>query len=235
MRPSVRTLLAVLLIVGGVSAGFLSYRALHRASSLAITSAAPAGSADSTTTAAAAPAPTSSSRSLPQTLPEVPLADLTGRTRSLAEFRGHPLVVNFWATWCEPCRREMPLLQSMRAQHSAEGLQVLGIAVDSRSAVEQYLRTTTVDYPIFADETLGSAAMSALGLEQVLPVSVFADAQGRIVNVKTGELHRDEADVILAAVQQTSTGRQSLAEARGELAGQLRALAIQRARQSVQP
>jgi len=111
---------------------------------------------------------------------------------------------------------------------------VLGVAVDSRSAVQQYLRATPVGYPILADEDQGSAAVARFGIEPVLPFSVFADAQGRLVAVKIGELHRDEAEAILAHLEQVSRGQQSLPDARRQIAAQLRAFAIQRARHTVQ-
>jgi hypothetical protein len=101
--------------------------------------------------------------------------------------------------------------------------------------VQQYLHTTPVGYPILADTDQGSAAVARFGIEPVLPFSVFADAQGRIVAVKLGELHRDEAEDILAHVQQVTLGRQSLPDARREIAADLHSLAIQRAKQAAQP
>ena len=243
MRLFIRILGTVLLVLCGILAGFLGYRALHRPTLMAVslppappaasstaTSASPTAAGTATAGASAAPA-----ASIPETLPDVRIPDLNGQTRSLRDYLGHPLLVNFWATWCEPCRREMPLLQQLWQQHRAEGLQVLGIAVDTRSAVQQYLRATPVGYPILADEDLGSAAVARFGIEPVLPFSVFADAQGRIVAVKIGELHRDEIDAILVQLQQLTLGREDLPQARQAIAARLHALAIQRARQAVQP
>jgi thiol-disulfide isomerase/thioredoxin len=245
MHPMIRTLVPLLLIVCGILAGFFGYRSLHRATLFPVASqpsapgAGPPAAAATHPTSAPVPAPTGpaappASPAIPDTLPDVHVPDLTGRSRSLSEFRGHPLVVNFWATWCAPCRREMPLLQSLWQQHQAD-LRIVGIAVDSREAVQQYLHTTPVGYPILADSDQGSAALSALGIEPVLPISVFADPQGRIVTVKLGELHRDEAGVILSAVQQVSLGRESVPEARKQLADELRQLAVQRAKRDAQP
>jgi peroxiredoxin len=129
----------------------------------------------------------------------------------------------------------MPLLQSLWQQHQADGVQIVGIAVDSPDAVQKYLHATPVGYPILADTDQGSAAISALGIDPVLPISVFADPQGRIVTVKLGELHRDEADAILSAVQQVSLGHESVPDARKQLADELHQLAIQRAKQGAQP
>lgn len=240
MRLLMRALGTLLLVLCGVLAGFLGYRQLHRPTIVA--QSAPAPTAPASPAAPGAPPPTSAANtaaapasSFPETLPDVSVPDLNGQPRSLHQYLGHPLVVNFWATWCAPCRREMPLLQQLWQQHHAEGLQVLGIAIDSRDAVQQYLHATPVGYSILADTDQGSAAVARFGIEPVLPFSVFADAQGRIVAVKIGELHRDEADAILAQVQQVTLGRQSLPDARRQIAADLHALAIQRAKQTVQP
>ncbi|HEY7930328.1 MAG TPA: TlpA disulfide reductase family protein [Steroidobacteraceae bacterium] len=237
MRLLIRALGTLLLVLCGILAGFLGYRTLHRPTLIAQPEAAAAqqpATAPQATQAPANAAPAAAA-SIPETLPEVQVPDLNGQPRSLRQYLGHPLVVNFWATWCEPCRREMPLLQQLWQQHRAQGIGVLGVAVDSRSAVQKYLHATPVGYPILADVDQGSAAVASFGIEPVLPFSVFTDAQGRIVAVKLGELHRDEAEAILAQVQQVTRGQQTLPEARRQIAAQLHALAIQRAKQTVQP
>ncbi|MGH9919136.1 MAG: TlpA disulfide reductase family protein, partial [Nitrososphaerales archaeon] len=192
--------------------------------------------AAATTGAAAANASGSNAKApaVPETLPDVRMPDLNGTERSLHDFLGHPLIVNFWATWCEPCRREMPLLQQLWTRHRPEGLDVVGIAVDSRAAVQQYLRTTHVGYPLLVGEDAGSAAMARFGIQPVLPFSVFADAKGRIVAVKIGELHQADANFIIAAVEQVTQGRESLPRARAAIAAELKQLAVQRAKQATQ-
>ena len=242
MRLLMRVLGTLLLVLCGVLAGFIGYRQLHRPTIVAQSALAPAAStppaaagAPSSSAAGAASTAAAPASSIPETLPDISVPDLNGQPQSLRQYLGHPLVVNFWATWCAPCRREMPLLQQLWQQHHAEGLQVVGIAIDSRDAVQQYLHATTVGYPILADTDQGSAAVARFGIEPVLPFSVFADTQGNIVAVKLGELHRDEADAILAQVQQVVLGRQSLPAARRQIAADLHELAIQRAKQTAQP
>lgn len=246
MRRLIRTLGTLLLILCGVLAGFLGYRTLHQPTVLALSaglpqtpqpaSAAPAPPGAPAPSLADGPAPLAATqaRSLPETVPDVQIADLNGKPRSLRQYLGRPLLINFWATWCEPCRREMPLLQQLWLAQRAEGLQVLGVAIDSRSAVQQYLRATSVGYPILADENAGSAAVARFGIEPVLPFSVFADARGDIVAVRLGELHRPEAEAILSQVRAVDTGSQSLPEARRQIAATLQQLAIRRAREAVQ-
>jgi thiol-disulfide isomerase/thioredoxin len=235
-----RTALAIVLVtLGGLLGGFLSYRRTHSATVLATSSsrgqspdaAATAASGDSG--ASSEPAAGPPSRPIPDTVPDLKLPDLAGQPRSLHAYRGHPLIINFWATWCAPCRREMPLLQQLRRSYRADRLQVVGIAVDFRSAVADYVRHQPVDYPLLVGEDSGLAAAEQFGMQTVLPFSVFADAGGRIVAVKIGELHQDEAAAILAAMHELAAGRVSLADTRAGISERLRELAVERARSAV--
>ena len=244
MRLLIRALGVVLLVCCGVLIGFLAYRATHRPALVALQSRLDrsmthAGSGSTTITpgpppapaaAAAAAAPQSHAVPVPETVPDVRIPDLAGVTKSLRDYLGHPLIINFWATWCGPCRREMPLLQQLWTQYRPDGLQIVGVAVDSRSAVEQYLKRTDVHYPLLVGEAQGTAAVARFGIEPVLPFSVFADAQGHIVAVKIGELHRAEADYIIAATRAVTAGRETLPQARAAIASELRELAIKRAK-----
>ena len=91
---------------------------------------------------------------------------------------GHrPLIVNFWATWCEPCRREMPLLTALRQEHRADRLEIVGIAVDFRDSVTDFLKKNPLPYPLLVGEEDGIEAAKAFGMQLVLPFSVFVDEQ----------------------------------------------------------
>jgi thiol-disulfide isomerase/thioredoxin len=150
------------------------------------------------------------------------MPDTEGHTRALSEWRGHPLLVNFWATWCEPCRREIPLLQRLRK--SADSLEIVGIAVDTRTAVLPYARQMHIDYPVLIGEDEGMKAVDAFGMQAVFPFSVFCDRQGRIVGLKIGELHPEDAQLILARVDDVDHGRLDLAAARQQVTTGLQAL-----------
>jgi len=182
--------------------------------------------------AARAPPPQSpaQSRVIPMVLPDLALADLSGRTHRLADWSGHPVIVNFWATWCEPCRREIPLLIRLRHERAAAGLAVVGIAVDFRAAVVKYAHNAGIDYPVLIGEDEGLDAVHAFGMELVFPFSVFADQRGRVVAVKLGELHQDEADFILDRVQDIDSGALSLAAARQQIEARLKDFAMERAK-----
>jgi hypothetical protein len=109
----------------------------------------------------------------------------------------------------------------------------VGIAVDFRAAVADYVGRRAVNYPLLIGEDQGLAAAEQFGMQTVLPFSVFADAQGRIIAVKIGELHRDEADYILGAMRAVAAGRLSLPEAHAGIAQRLRELAVERAKAGV--
>jgi thiol-disulfide isomerase/thioredoxin len=231
MPPASRTLVIVLVAAAGVLAGFLSYRSAQPP--VSISAVAPAASAahlaDPDDKAAGAPE-AAPSRPIPDTVPDLRMPDLGGKQKSLRDFLGHPLIINFWATWCAPCRREIPLLQQLRRTYQGDGLAVVGIAVDFRTAVADYVRRQPIDYPLLIGEDSGLAAAEQFGMQTVLPFSVFADAQGRIVALKIGELHRDEADYILATMRGLAAGTLSLPEAHAGIAQRLRELAAERAR-----
>lgn len=168
---------------------------------------------------------------IPEVLPQFELADRDGVKRSLAHWKGQPVAVNYWATWCGPCRREIPLLNALRAERKAQRLEIVGIAVDFRDDVLAYAKTTPIDYPMLIGEEDGLAAVQAMGLTPAFPFTVFADSQQRIVALKVGELHREEADLILDKLIAVDTGRLELAQARAEITAGLKEIATRRAAQ----
>jgi thiol-disulfide isomerase/thioredoxin len=171
---------------------------------------------------------------IPETLPDISLADRAGTLRSLSEWKGQPVVINFWATWCGPCRDEIPLLKALRKERAADRLEVVGIAIDERQAVLKYANDIGIDYPILMGEQDGYEAAERFGVALVLPFSVFADSQSRIVTLKIGELHADEAAFILDRVRDVDANRVSLADARRQIADKLRDFAAERGRKAAQ-
>ena len=167
-------------------------------------------------------------RKIPESVPDLALPDLDGRLHRLTGWAGRPLLINFWATWCEPCRREIPLLKTLRKEHAAKRLEIVGIAIDFRDPVRKYVAAQGMDYPILLGERGGFEAAAAFGMDTVLPFSVFADNQGRIVALKVGELHRDEAELILDRIEALDAGQLSLKAAREESNAGLARLAASR-------
>jgi thiol-disulfide isomerase/thioredoxin len=169
-------------------------------------------------------------RAIPTDVPDISLADPGGVKHSLSEWKGRPLLINFWATWCAPCRREIPLLKTLRQERAADGLEVVGIAVDFRDAVQHYSGEMGIDYPVLVGEQDGLDAIAAFGMDTVFPFTVFTDRKGRIVALKVSELHGDEANFILDRVKSIDAGRLDLATAKKEIADGVAALAAERAR-----
>jgi thiol-disulfide isomerase/thioredoxin len=171
-------------------------------------------------------------RQIPEVLPDFTLATLEGPPRALSSFTQPSLVVNFWATWCAPCRREIPLLRQLRADRGAQGVEIVGVAVDFREDVVRYAAEIGLDYPLLIGEEDGMAAADSFGLDPVFPFTVFADAERRIIAVKIGELHADEADFILDHVAKVNAGALTAEVARKLIADEIRRLDELRSKES---
>ena len=149
-------------------------------------------------------------------MPDIAFADSQGVTRHLSDWTGHPLLVNFWAPWCAPCRQEIPLLEHLSRERAAQGLQVIGVAVDSRAAVLEYARRAAIQYPLLIGEQPGLQAVRSLGMEAVFPFSVFVDAQGRIVTLKLGAFARRSGRAYFSIASTISTRAGSSSTPRAE-------------------
>jgi thiol-disulfide isomerase/thioredoxin len=170
-----------------------------------------------------APAPTPAK--LVATVPAFSLADRDGHMRTLADWQGKALIVNFWATWCAPCRKEIPLLQKLQREHGDEGFQVVGIAVDFRDKVLAYADEMKIEYPLLIGEQEALDAAASFGIEAVgFPFTIFTDNRGRVVAAHMGELTQPQADLILSAVRDVGAGRQTLEQARSVIESGLAAL-----------
>ena len=122
---------------------------------------------------------------------ECPAMD--GDTLALRSFRGQPLVINFWASWCPPCVAEMPLLDSFHRQNSSKGWHIVGLAIDQPKAVRQFLSQHPVTYPIGLANVQGSAMLRAFGNEGGgLPFTLVIDAQGHLLQSKLGKLTEED-------------------------------------------
>ncbi|SHF23528.1 Thiol-disulfide isomerase or thioredoxin [Microbulbifer donghaiensis] len=119
------------------------------------------------------------------------LASNKGDNLRLAEQRGDVIMLNFWASWCGPCRKEMPLLDELNARYAAAGFQVWGVNVDAeRADAEKMLGKIPVDFPILFDS---AGNVSKLYGIDAMPSSVFIDRDGNVRQIHRGYRDGDEA------------------------------------------
>lgn len=148
----------------------------------------------------AAPA-THSPKTSPQALQrllQLRLPDAQGQEVSLAQWQGRTLVVNFWATWCPPCKEEMPAFSRLQQQWQGRGVQFVGIAVDSAENVRRFAAASPVSYPLLVGgngiqelpRELGNQAMG-------LPFTLVIRADGQVHASKLGRLREAELDSLL--------------------------------------
>jgi thiol-disulfide isomerase/thioredoxin len=164
------------------------------------------------------PANTGPVLSAPEELPEFVLADIWGDKHSISEWSARPLLINFWATWCAPCRREMPLLQTLHTEQPITGLTIVGIAIDRQPDVQSYIAEAGVSYQILVGEEDAMAASDLFGLEGLgLPFTVLAAADGKILTVYIGELHANQLATMVEISQAYAGKRIDLTKARAEL------------------
>src|SRR5690606_12012930 len=143
----------------------------------------------------------------PTELPEFTLVDREGEPRSIRSWPGKSLIVNFWATWCAPCRREIPLLKQIHEEYAEQGFQVVGIAVDFREDVLKYADEMRITYPLLIGEQDGLDAINAFGLEaDGFPFTIFTDQQSRIVLTHLGEITEEESKLLLDIINRVNRG-----------------------------
>jgi thiol-disulfide isomerase/thioredoxin len=223
-----RILVALVIVAAAGAGGYFGFRQVANQSgeSAALT---PEASPADIAAAAAQPKPDAPSRTIPDTLPDITLADRDGTPTRLASFAGRPLMVNFWATWCAPCRREIPLLNKIRKERQATNGEIVGIAVDFKEEVLKFTQQVSIDYPLLIGEDDGLAAAEAFGMGMAFPFSIFIDSQNRILTVKIGELHEDEANFAFDRLQDIDRGALTREAAQAQVAAAFKQMAAARA------
>jgi thiol-disulfide isomerase/thioredoxin len=132
-----------------------------------------------------------------------PFTDLSGNSHRLVEWQGKALLCNFWATWCAPCREEIPLLTAAQHQHGAKNLQIVGIAVDNAANVSEFSKSMKIGYPILLADATAIELLRRLGNKGGgLPYTVALDRHGRIAERKLGAYAEAELTATIAGLLQ---------------------------------
>lgn len=123
------------------------------------------------------------------TLLATKLAGLDGKAHRIDDWKGDVRIVNFWATWCAPCRSELPLLSATRQQWRGKGVEVIGVAVDGADDVRSFLAQSGIAYPVLVAQKQGQALMRTNGNAFAsLPFTLLLDGQGHVLQKHAGVL-----------------------------------------------
>ena len=129
--------------------------------------------------------------------PSFTLPDETGAERDFSEWDGRHRLLNFWATWCAPCRREIPLLKTFQDEQGDAGIQVIGVAVDFPEEVTVYAEQAEFNYPILVGQENAMAIAEMSGVEFIgMPFTMIVSREGEFIGAYIGELHRSHLDDI---------------------------------------
>jgi thiol-disulfide isomerase/thioredoxin len=147
----------------------------------------------------ATPQPLSNGVLLGSYRPDFQLASNSGEFLGPADFSGKTILLNFWATWCAPCRQEMPMLMDLQRSHKSAGLQVIGIALDDAQIVRNFIKTFGISYPILvgSEDVFTTSAAYGNG-EGVLPYSVLIDKTGVVRWQYAGIIKHEEISSLLS-------------------------------------
>ncbi len=179
MKHSTQISVVVLLVVGGIASGYYTNHLLKRSSQIDTTK--------------------NSQLSQQQShRPDFQLPDLDGNQRAIDNWNGQVIMVNFWATWCPPCRREMPAFIRLYEDYKDRGFVILGIAIDDPQSVKDFVDPMGVTYPVLLGEEAGINISTAYGNRLgALPFTVFIDRDGRMITSRRTELSYQQAEALI--------------------------------------
>ncbi len=181
--------------------------ALFYAARIPIEAQAPAPAAAVSTTETGAPV-----------YPAFKLLDIDGVERDFSEWDGEHRLLNFWATWCAPCRREIPLLKAFQEEHGESGFQIIGIAVDFPDQVAAYAEEAQFNYPILVGQEDAMAVAETSGVEFIgMPFTMIVAADGELLNTHIGEIVDSHLEHIVRVLTMLDNGEIDKASARQAL------------------
>jgi thiol-disulfide isomerase/thioredoxin len=139
--------------------------------------------------------------------PAFTLPDIDGVERSLAEWEGKHRLLNFWATWCAPCRREIPLLKAFQDEHGDNGFQIIGIAVDFPEDVASYAESAEFNYPVLVGQEDAMAIAETSGVDFIgMPFTMIVASDGELLNSHMGEIHEADLEHIVRVLTMLDNG-----------------------------
>ena len=148
--------------------------------------------------------------------PAFTLLDLEGNEREFSEFDGRNRMLNFWATWCAPCRREIPLLKEFQDEQGEDGILIMGIAVDFMEEVQRYAEAAEFNYPILVGQEDAMEVAESSGVQfMAMPFTMFVSRDGQYLGAYLGELHQPELNKIADIMDRLDSGAIDAETAKG--------------------
>ena len=148
--------------------------------------------------------------------PSFTMKDIDGQEHDFSEWAGRHRLLNFWATWCAPCRREIPLLKEFQAEQGEDGILVMGIAVDFAEDVARYAEAAKFNYPVLVGQEEAMAVAESSGVTFIaMPFTMIVARDGEFLGAYLGELHRTHLDHISDILSRLDSGDIDTAQAKG--------------------
>lgn len=133
-----------------------------------------------------------------QTAPDFELTTLDGKTVRLSEFRGKGVLINFWASWCKPCRDEMPAIQRVYERHRDKGLEVLAVNIaETEVTVDGFVRHLDLTFPILLDQNREVTQLYGIG---PIPSSIFVSPEGKVVRKVSGQMQEGQIESMVLEI-----------------------------------
>jgi peroxiredoxin len=190
MKKSVYAAVVIVLAVAGGGAGYGLYHWTHLRQQPPAAANTPAAAAGNVAVV---------HKNEPR--PDFSLKDLDGKSHDISDWNGKVVLLNFWATWCPPCRHEIPAFIKLQKEFGPKGLQVVGVAIDQKQLVEEFRDTVGINYPVLVGEMNAVDVSKRYGNQYgEIPYTVFIDRQGRIAHIQRGEMSEQQAAKIIRSL-----------------------------------